>query len=53
MMKDDKIIKVFNGRKDANRYLNINERATGISKALSHVQKTAYGYKWKYLEDVA
>ena len=53
MMKNNKILKVFSGRKDANIFLGISIRSIGISKALSKMQKTAYGYEWKYLEELA
>ena len=47
MMKNNKILKVFSGRKEANIFLGISIRSIGISKALSKMQKTAYGYEWK------
>lgn len=53
MMKNNKILKIFNGRKEANIFLGISTRSIGISKALSKMQKTAYGYEWKYLEELA
>lgn len=53
MMKNNKILKVFSGRKEANIFLGISIRSIGISKALSKMQKTAYGYEWKYLEELA
>lgn len=53
MMKNNKILKIFTGRKEANIFLGISIRAIDISKALSKNQKTAYGYEWKYLEELA
>lgn len=53
MMKNNKILKIFNGRKEANIFLGISTKSIGISKALSRIQKTAYGYEWKYLEELA
>lgn len=53
MMKNNKILNIFNGRKEANIFLGISTKSIGISNALSRIQKTAYGYEWKYLEELA
>lgn len=49
MIKDQKIIKIFNEVKNANKYLGINEKSTNIYHVLNNNRKTAYGYEWKYL----
>ena len=46
--KTNKIIKVFNGTREAGRFLN--KKHQNIQGACQGKRKSAYGYKWKYLE---
>lgn len=45
------IIKVFNSISDAEEYISGNRRGRGVRSCLTGVYKTAYGYKWRYLDD--
>jgi hypothetical protein len=47
---DDVFIREFSGATEATQVLNV-KNATGIIKACSGVNKTAYGFKWKYSEE--
>lgn len=48
---DDNIIKTFDSAKDASVYFGGSEKSRGnISKAIKGKVKTAFGYKWKYVQ---
>lgn len=48
----DQVLMVFDSQKDAYRYFNKNIQSRGIRKALRDQNKTAFGYKWRYLKDI-
>lgn len=52
MIKDEKIIKIFNQITVANKYIHKKHNSTGISMVLSHKRQSAYGYEWKYVSEI-
>lgn len=48
--KTNEIIKVFDSRKEANLYLGLSPKSTGITDVISGRIKTSRGYKWKNLD---
>jgi hypothetical protein len=47
--KDDKVIKMFDSLKDAAESINMSD--SSISRVVRGINKTAGGYKWKYIND--
>ena len=45
----NQIINIFNSISEANQFLNKNRADRNISRVCQGERKTAYGYKWKYL----
>ncbi len=45
------IIQIFPSIADASRFFNKIPKNSGIRDVLKGKRKTAYGYKWKYIED--
>lgn len=53
MIKDGSILHIFDNQRMANLFLGKNIQSSNISKVLLHKRKTAYGYEWKYLAEIA
>ena len=53
MIKDNNIIHIFKNVKEANEFLGVDVNSHNLYKVLNHFRKTAYGYKWQYLEEIA
>ena len=51
-LETDKVLKIFTCQRDANVYLGKPRHYNNISKVLCGRQATAYGYKWKYDNDI-
>lgn len=49
MIKDNKIVRVFDGVRQANRETKIDHRSISAVASGSEIRKTAGGFNWKYI----
>ena len=48
----EEIIKTFESKSEANAYLGKYKTDSAIAYVCQGKRQTAFGYKWKYLEDI-
>ena len=46
------ILKVFDCITEANEFLNVNRKSSNITNCCKGRKKSAYGYKWKYYNEI-
>jgi hypothetical protein len=48
----EEVIKIFSSTREATNYLNINrDGRVSINEVCRGKRKTAYGYKWRHLDE--
>ena len=49
---DDVFVKVWDSVSDINTFFNKSQKATNVQACCRGVRNNAFGYKWRYVDDV-